>query len=88
MLETWQVEILEDDAAEHQVRWLTLKDANGRYTVYVEEGDGWKTVSSELIGSYLCFTMTGSGNFTLVSSAGIPVWIWIAAAAVVVWPFC
>ncbi len=67
-----------------------MPDKGKNYTVYVDSGSGAKKTDCQSNGSYLCFTMDGSGTVTIVSASQLSWWIWaagggaVAAAAVVV----
>ena len=81
--ETWALTIPEDGEEQHTVRWL-MTDKAKHYTVYADYGNGQEKTDSQADGSYLCFTMDGSGTVTVVSSHHVTWWIWIAAGVLVV----
>lgn len=88
-VEAWSLRIPDDGQESHEVRWL-MPDKGKNYTVYVDSGSGAKKTDCQSNGSYLCFTMDGSGTVTIVSASQLSWWIWaagggaVAAAAVVV----
>ena len=80
--ERWSIELPDDGADTHTVRWLVPDDFDGeKLAVYVDTGSGQNKADTELNGSYLCFDMTGSGDFTVTQSAGSKT-LAIAVAAV------
>lgn len=67
--ERWSVDLPDDGADSHTVRWLVPDDLDGeKLAVYVDTGSGKKKAATELNGSYLCFDMTGSGDLTVTQS--------------------
>ena len=80
VVECWNVQIPDDGQADHTVRWLIPEDGAKRLAVYVDTGSGAKKAETEQNGSYLCFTMTGSGTVTVVSGDAAVRQLWIAAA--------
>ncbi len=81
-VEAWTVRIPDDGQESHEVRWL-MTDKENRYTVYADSGSGAKKVDCQTNGSYLCFTMEGSGTVTIVSTSQLGWWIWAAGGAAV-----
>ena len=84
VVEAWSVQIPEDGQADHTVRWLIPEDGGKRLAVYVDTGSGAQKVDTEQNGSYLCFSMEGSGTVTVVSGDAAMRQMWIAAAAAAV----
>ena len=87
-VEAWSLRIPGDGQESHEVRWL-MPDKGKCYTAYTDNGTGAKKADCQVNGSYLCFTMDGSGTVTIVSASQLSWWIWAAgggavAAAVVV----
>ena len=80
VVECWNVQIPDDGQASHTVRWLIPEDGAKRLAVYVDTGSGAQKAETEQNGSYLCFTMTGSGTVTVVSGNAAVRQLWIAAA--------
>ena len=80
VVECWNVQIPDDGQASHTVRWLIPEDGGKRLAVYVDTGSGAQKAETEQNGSYLCFTMTGSGMVTVVSGDAAVRQLWIAAA--------
>lgn len=68
VLETWELEIPDDRAEAHVVRWLLPEENRKNYTVYVYDGKGWQKTESEIVGSYLCFSMTNSTQFAVTAN--------------------
>ena len=80
VVEAWSVQIPDDGLSDHTVRWLIPEDGGKRLAVYVDTGSGAQKAETEQNGSYLCFTMTGSGMVTVVSGDAAVRQLWIAAA--------
>ena len=80
VVEAWSVQIPDDGLSDHTVRWLIPEDGDKRLAVYVDTGSGAQKAETEQNGSYLCFTMTGSGMVTVVSGDAAVRQLWIAAA--------
>ena len=68
-----------DAADSHTVRWLLPEDAPRRMLVYVNTNGTWHRTGCDTAGSYLRFTMPGSGQFAVVEDESIPLWVWLAA---------
>ncbi len=79
LVETWTLELPGDNQEEHTVRWR-LPDGKKRYVVYTDSGSGWEEAESEVIGSYLCFSMTGSGRFSVTPADRVSWEIWAGLA--------
>ena len=80
VVEAWSLQIPDDGQSDHTVRWLIPEDGGKRLAVYVDTGSGAQKAETEQNGSYLCFTMTGSGMVTVVSGDAAVRQLWIAAA--------
>lgn len=80
VVEAWSLQIPDDGQSDHTVRWLIPEDGAKRLAVYVDTGSGAQKAETEQNGSYLCFTMTGSGTVTVVSGDAAVRQLWIAAA--------
>ncbi len=80
VVEAWSLQIPDDGQSDHTVRWLIPEDGAKRLAVYVDTGSGAQKAETEQNGSYLCFTMTGSGTVTVVSGNAAVRQLWIAAA--------
>lgn len=81
-VEAWSIQIPDDGQESHTVRWL-MPDKEERYTAYVDSGTGEKKTDCQTNGSYLCFTMDGSGTVTIVSTQQLGWWIWAVGGAAV-----
>ena len=77
-LETWKLRIPEDGQKSHTVRWRLPND--GKFAVYTGGEDAWTKVSSNVIGSYLCFELENSDQFTVISVSSAMRWVWVALA--------
>ena len=84
VVECWNVQIPDDGQSVHTVRWLVPENAGRRLAVYVNTGSGQQKAETEKNGSYLCFSMEGSGTVTVVSEELALRQLWIAAAAAAV----
>lgn len=78
-VEAWTLQIPEDGQESHTVRWRMPADGEGAYAVYTLRENGWKKVHSEQIGSYLCFEVTGGGQFAITPAGHGTWWIWALA---------
>ena len=83
-IEAWGLQIPEDGQSSHRIRWRIPADGEDAYTVYTLQENGWKKVSSEQIGSYLCFAMTGDGQFAVVPAGHAAWWVWVLAILAVI----
>ena len=81
-VEAWSLQIPDDGQESHTVRWL-MPDKEEHYTAYVDRGTGEKKADCQTNGSYLCFTMDGSGTVTIVSTQQLGWWIWAVGGAAV-----
>ena len=77
-LETWKLRIPEDGQKSHTVRWRLPND--GKFAVYTGGEDAWTKVSSNVIGSDLCFELENSDQFTVISVSSAMRWVWVALA--------
>lgn len=84
VVECWNVQIPDDGQSAHTVRWLIPENAGRRLAVYVDTGSGAQKAETEKNGSYLCFSMEGSGTVTVVSEDLALRQLWMAAAAAAV----
>ena len=75
-MQAWTLTVPDDGQSSHTVRWLIPSDSESAYTVYTRQEDGWKKVDSEQIGSYLCFALTGNGQFSVVPAGHTAWWVW------------
>ena len=83
VVESWRVSIPDDGLESHTLRYLPT-DTEQKYKVYVLQDGSWKQLTTETIGSYLAFTVSGNEvELAIVHSAGVPVWLFIAAGAAV-----
>lgn len=77
----WAVQLPDDGQTSHTIRWLLPAGSEGAYEVCILREDGWEKVDSQQIGSYLCFEMTGDGQFAVIPARHAPWWIWALAVA-------
>ena len=82
-VETWSIQIPDDEQNTHTVRWL-LPEKGKNYAVYMEHSGSVKEITSEKNGSYLNFDMDGNGTITIVTAAQNGWWIWVVSAGVLV----
>ena len=81
--ESWRVSIPDDGLETHTLRYLPL-DTEQKYKVYALQDGSWKQLTTETIGSYLVFTVSGKeAELAIVHAAGVPVWVFVAAGAAV-----
>ena len=67
LTECWQIEIPDDDALSHQVRYQAPQGQTEGVEVYVEDAAGWHKAETELMGIYHLFTVEGSSVKIAVS---------------------
>lgn len=67
VLEAWNLQIPDDGGESHIVRWLLPEEKSKNYTVYVYNGIGWEKTESEIVGSYLCFSMKNGTQFAVTN---------------------
>lgn len=77
----WAVQLPDDGQTSHTIRWLLPAGSEGAYEVCILREDGWEKVDSQQIGSYLCFEMTGDGQFAVIPARHALWWIWALAVA-------
>ena len=77
----WAVQLPDDGQTSHTIRWLLPAGSEGAYEVCILREDGWEKVDRQQIGSYLCFEMTGDGQFAVIPARHAPWWIWALAVA-------
>ncbi len=82
-VEAWSLQIPDDGQESHTVRWL-MPDKGKHYTAYTDNGTGAEKADCQVNGSYLCFTMDGSGTVTIVSASQLSWWIWAAGGGAVI----
>lgn len=84
-VECWTLRIPDDGQDAHTVRYLP-PETDKNYKVYVKQNDSWKAVSTETIGSYLAFTVSGNdAEIAIVPAGSGASWlIFLAVAAVLV----
>mgnify|MGYP004659795027 FL=1 len=82
-VEAWSLQIPDDGQESHAVRWL-IPDKEKHYTAYTDNGTGVEKADCQVNGSYLCFTMDGSGTVTIVSASQLSWWIWAAGGGAVI----
>ena len=75
--EVWTLTIPDVGQESHTVRWR-VPAGDASYTIYEKKNDRWKKVSSEAVGQYLCFELSGN-QFAAVPSTQTAWWVWAAA---------
>ncbi|MEI3060551.1 MAG: GLUG motif-containing protein [Oscillospiraceae bacterium] len=75
--EVWTLTIPDVGQESHTVRWR-FPAGDASYTIYEKKNDRWKKVSSEAVGQYLCFELSGN-QFAAVPSTQTAWWVWAAA---------
>ena len=80
--ESWMLRIPEDGQQSHTVRYLPLETGK-KYKVYLKQGDAWKALDTQTVGSYLEFEVpVGEAELAFAPAGGVPVWAWAVGAAV------
>lgn len=86
LTECWQIEIPDDGASSHQIRYQAPQGQTEGVEIYVQDAGGWKKADAELMGIYFLFPAEGSSVKVAVSvtEKGIMDYIvFIVAGAVV-----
>lgn len=60
LTECWQIEIPDDGALSHQVRYQAPQGRTEGVEIYVQDAVGWHKAETELMGIYHLFTVEGS----------------------------
>lgn len=82
VLEQWSIEMPEDGLDSHTIRYLASEEKRNHLEIFVSDSGKWTKVSTNEIGSYLLFDVTGdSVEIAILSSR--PIW-WIRILAVAV----
>ena len=76
-LEEWRLLIPEDGEDTHELRYLLPDTLSGVYQIYVDTDGEWRRVTTEEIGRYAVFEVSGN-EVRVASIAAIPGW-WIYA---------
>lgn len=66
--EVWTLTIPDVGQESHTVRWR-FPAGDASYTIYEKKNDRWKKVSSEAVGQYLCFELSGNQFAAVPSTA-------------------
>ncbi|MDE7246708.1 MAG: hypothetical protein K2N43_02345, partial [Lachnospiraceae bacterium] len=86
LTECWQIEIPDDGASSHQIRYQAPQGQTDGVEIYVQDADGWKKAETELMGIYFLFPAKGNSVkiAVCVTEKGIMDYIvFIVAGAVV-----
>ena len=79
LLEQWTLQVPDDGAQTHEIRFLPPRAVHGQLELYRAVGDGWERITAQPVGSYLCFSLApGETDLSLIS-VSIPWWVWLAA---------
>ena len=60
VLEHWKLEIPNDNASEHQLRYLSPKNGQIDVEIYINQNNKWKKVDTDKMGIYRTFMAEGS----------------------------
>lgn len=60
LTECWQIEIPDDGAITHQIRYQAPQGKTDGVEIYVQGADGWKRAETELMGIYFLFPAEGN----------------------------
>ncbi|MGN0314245.1 MAG: GLUG motif-containing protein [Fusicatenibacter sp.] len=77
IVEQWRLLIPEDGLANHTVRYLAPDGGPENLDIYVKGTNGWQKTETELIGSYLVFSVEGSDAEIAVISTMKVWWVWL-----------
>lgn len=67
LTECWRIEIPDDGAVSHQVRYQAPKSQTEGVEIYVEDAAGWRKAETELMGIYYLFPVEGNSVKIAVS---------------------
>lgn len=85
LTECWQIEIPDDGASSHQIRYQAPQGQTEGVEIYVQDAGGWKKAETELMGIYFLFPAEGNSVKVAVSvvNKGIMNYIVFIVAGVV-----
>ena len=81
--EQWTLVIPDDGNGSHTVRYLPSNQSTD-FSVFVKENGMWKEVEVTAIGSYLCFSVTGTEAEIAVLSTVNVWWLWLIPLALAI----
>lgn len=67
LTECWQIEIPDDGASTHQIRYQAPQGQTDGVEIYVQDSEGWKKAETELMGIYFLFPADGNSVKIAVS---------------------
>lgn len=67
LTECWQIEIPDDGAVSHQIRYQAPQGETEGVEIYVQDGNGWQKAETELMGIYHLFPAEGNSVKIAVS---------------------
>lgn len=87
-----KLQIPEDNVETHIVRWRIPEAEKREILVYTDNGNGFEKTETEINGSYLCFSMSGSGKILITAKRekssviriGIPLLFFAAAGSLLI----
>jgi len=80
-VEQWRLEIPDDGAGFHTLRYLSPSGRTEGLEVYTLWNGVWSRVETEAVGSYLTFTAEGGAPVLAVVARSSLLWMWALAAA-------
>ena len=75
--EQWKLTVPADGSDTHVVRYLPKDGNTTGLDIYIRTGDDWKKTDTEVMGSYLLFTVEGESVEILVLSTLQVWWMWL-----------
>lgn len=82
-VEQWRLHLPEDGAAAHTLRYLPPEGDAAHMDVYALQDGAWRAQETEVIGSYVTFTVEGDDLQLAVVHSVRTWWAWLIAAALV-----
>ena len=82
-VESWTLQLPDDGQESHIIRYLP-QDSSKKYKVYLLQDGAWKAVTTDTMGSYTLFRVTGTEVQIAIVEQGMSVWVFVAAGAAVV----
>lgn len=84
VVEQWKISVPDDGQKTHTIRYLPPDADLEHVDIYVNGENGWKKAKTEIIGSYLVFSVTGLETEIAVISTMDVWWVWLLAGAFLV----
>lgn len=77
VVEQWTLRLPEGGSESHTVRYLSRSETAENLAVFVKKDGTWQEIESEVIGSYLTFTVNGAEAEIAILSTVNTWWVWL-----------